>query len=309
MDDLRDTLLPRIAAAADEAALDALRAEALGKQGSVSLKMRELGRMTPEERKVEGPRLNALKDEINAALAARRQVLADEALEVRMAAERIDVTLPARPLARGTVHPLSQVIEEVTALLADQGFALTESDAPDAGPGALPDAHVTGPVLRALASRGGVGRVAATGRVRASGAPHPAHVLYGVATVSAPGLPQLKWLVEKILSAFLERGDLEIRLRAASASHTAPSAAFELRGADGTWTAAVTGGLLHPVHHEAAGLGSGQAIAFALDLDRLAMLKYGIPDAAGLYAADIHWLRHYGFDPLDVPTLAAGLSR
>ena len=126
MDDLRQTYLARIAEAADEDALEAVRLEAVGKKGAVSLKMRELGKMTPEERQVAGPALNALKDEINSALAAKKAALADAALDARLKEEWLDVTLPSRPRRQGSVHPVSQVTEEVTAIFADMGFAVAE---------------------------------------------------------------------------------------------------------------------------------------------------------------------------------------
>lgn len=128
MDDLRDKYLSAIAEAPDEAALESLRVQAVGKKGEVSLKMRELGKMTPEQRQTAGPALNALKDEINSALAAKKAALGDAALEERLRNEWLDVTLPGRPTARrgGTVHPVSQVAEELTAIFADLGFAVAE---------------------------------------------------------------------------------------------------------------------------------------------------------------------------------------
>ena len=105
MDDLRQKYLEAIAGAADETALEDLRVAAVGKKGEVSLKMRELGRMTPEERQVAGPALNALKDEINTALAAKKEALADAALDERLKAEWLDVTLPAWR-ARGRISAL-----------------------------------------------------------------------------------------------------------------------------------------------------------------------------------------------------------
>ena len=122
MDDLRDKYLSAIADAADESALEDLRVQAVGKKGEVSLKMRELGRMTPEERQVAGPALNALKDEINSALAGKKSALEDVALDARLRDEWLDVTLPARQRPQGTIHPVSQVTEEVTAILADMGM-------------------------------------------------------------------------------------------------------------------------------------------------------------------------------------------
>ncbi|MGI9390890.1 MAG: phenylalanine--tRNA ligase subunit alpha, partial [Boseongicola sp.] len=101
MDDLRQKYLGAIADAADEAALEDLRVAAVGKKGEVSLQMRELGKMTPEERQIAGPKLNALKDELNSALAARKSALGDAALDVRLKDEWLDVTLPARSRPKG----------------------------------------------------------------------------------------------------------------------------------------------------------------------------------------------------------------
>ncbi|MHA1528233.1 MAG: tRNA ligase subunit PheS family protein, partial [Alphaproteobacteria bacterium] len=126
LEPVRARNLAQIAAAGDEAAIEALRVAALGKKGEISLMMRELGRMTPAERQQAGPRLNALKDEINAAIAARKAALGDVALAERLEAEWLDVTLAPRPIARGTIHPVSQVMEEVIAIFADIGFAVAE---------------------------------------------------------------------------------------------------------------------------------------------------------------------------------------
>ena len=126
MDDLKAKYLSQIADAADEAALEAIRVAAVGKKGEVALKMRELGKMTPEERQVAGPALNALKDEINSALAAKKSALADAALDERLRTEWLDVTLPSRPTRQGTLHPISQVQEEITAIFAEMGFSVAE---------------------------------------------------------------------------------------------------------------------------------------------------------------------------------------
>ncbi|MFN6953095.1 MAG: phenylalanine--tRNA ligase subunit alpha, partial [Albidovulum sp.] len=106
MDALKDRYLGGIAAAGDEAALEELRVAALGKKGEISLKMRELGQMPPEARQAAGAALNRLKDEIDAALRARKVALADAALDERLKAEWLDVTLPGRPRRQGTVHPV-----------------------------------------------------------------------------------------------------------------------------------------------------------------------------------------------------------
>ena len=129
MEDLKAKYLSQIAEASDEAALEDIRLAAVGKKGEVALKMRELGRMTPEERQVAGPALNALKDEINSALVAKKAGLADAALDARLRSEWLDVTLPTRARRQGTIHPISQVSEEVTAIFAEMGFSVAEGPA------------------------------------------------------------------------------------------------------------------------------------------------------------------------------------
>jgi phenylalanyl-tRNA synthetase alpha chain len=123
---LQSDLLAQISAASDEAALEAVRVAALGKKGSVSELMKSLGGMSPEERKVQGPLLNGLRDAVTEAIAAAKSALGDAALEQRLASETLDVTLPPRPENSGTVHPISQVLEEVTAIFAGLGFAVAE---------------------------------------------------------------------------------------------------------------------------------------------------------------------------------------
>jgi phenylalanyl-tRNA synthetase alpha chain len=125
-EDLERQILGAIAAADSEAALEAVRVSALGKKGSVSELLKTLGAMSPEERKQNGPAFNALRDTVANAIAERKAALADDALNARLAGERIDVTLPPRPEPSGTIHPVSQVMDEITAIFADLGFAIGE---------------------------------------------------------------------------------------------------------------------------------------------------------------------------------------
>src|SRR5476649_1240032 len=117
-----------ITSASDEAALETVRISALGKSGSVSALLKTLGRMSPDERKVQGPAINGLRDRVNAALNARRDGFKGAALDARLATETVDVTLPVReaPAEVGRVHPISQVVDELTAIFADMGFAVAE---------------------------------------------------------------------------------------------------------------------------------------------------------------------------------------
>src|SRR6202022_9073 len=125
---LERTILTDIAAAGDEAALEAVRVAALGKKGSISALLATLGKMSPDERKTQGAAINLAKDKVSHALSARRDILKSVALDTRLAPETIDVTLPLResPAEQGRIHPLSQVFEEVNTIFADMGFAIAE---------------------------------------------------------------------------------------------------------------------------------------------------------------------------------------
>ncbi|MCI0735975.1 MAG: phenylalanine--tRNA ligase subunit alpha, partial [Beijerinckiaceae bacterium] len=128
LDALREEISKQIAAAQDEAALEAVRVAALGKKGSVSALLAGLGGMPPGERKEQGASINALKDEVTEALAARRAVLKEIALEQRLSSEAADVTLPVsrHGIEAGRIHPVSQVMDELTVIFAGMGFAIAE---------------------------------------------------------------------------------------------------------------------------------------------------------------------------------------
>src|SRR6195952_5898571 len=123
----RETLAA-IEGAPDEGALEAARVAALGKKGSISALLATLGKLAPEERKTRGAAINLAKDKVSEALAARRDILKSIALDARLASETVDVTLPLRETAAepGRIHPLSQVMDELTTIFADMGFAIAE---------------------------------------------------------------------------------------------------------------------------------------------------------------------------------------
>src|SRR3979411_2601145 len=125
---LEQQILGDIAVANDEAALEAVRVAGLGKSGSVSALLKTLGAMTPDQRKQQGPLINGLKERVTAALGARRDVLKRAALDARLNTETVDVPLPGResPAEAGRIHPISQVVDELTAIFADMGFAVAE---------------------------------------------------------------------------------------------------------------------------------------------------------------------------------------
>ncbi|MFA5580409.1 MAG: phenylalanine--tRNA ligase subunit alpha [Paracoccaceae bacterium] len=356
MDDLRDKYLGAITGAATEAALEDIRIAAMGKQGEVALKMRELGKMSPEQRQVMGPKLNALKDEITAALAARKAAFEDAALDARFRAEWLDVTLPARPRRVGSIHPVSRVTEEVTAIFADMGFAVAEGpqvegdwfnfDALNIPPehparqehdtfymhradGDNRPPHVlrthTSPVqIRAMQETGAPIRIIAPGRVYRCDYDQTHtpmfHQIEGLAIGRDISMANLKWVLEEFFTAFFGT-TVKTRFRASHFPFTEPSAEVDIQcswqdgmvkvGEGNDWLEVLGSGMVHPNVLRAAGVDPDewQGFAFGIGIDRLAMLKYGIPDLRAFFDSDLRWLRHYGFSALDVPTLHGGLSR
>lgn len=360
MDDLnplRQQWLDRINGATDPSAIEEVRLAALGKKGEISLKMRELGRMSPEERQTIGRALNELRDELDGALRARKLSLEDAALEARLAGEWLDVTLPGRPRPQGTIHPISQVTEEVTAIFADMGFAVAEgpqveSDwynfdalniAPEhparqehdtffmhRAPSDNRPPHVlrthTSPVqIRAMQQHGAPVRVIAPGRVYRMDMDQTHtpmfHQIEGVAIDRDISMAQLKWTLEEFCRAFFEVDQVELRFRASHFPFTEPSAEVDIRcsweggqlkiGEGNSWLEILGSGMMHPNVLRAGGIDPDQwqGFAFGMGIDRIAMLKYGIPDLRAFFESDLRWLRHYGFAAGDVPSVAGGLSR
>nr|WP_179209208.1 phenylalanine--tRNA ligase subunit alpha [Haematobacter genomosp. 1] len=357
MDALRGRYLDGIAGASDESSLEDIRLAALGKKGEISLKMRELGKMTPEERQTTGAALNRLKDEIDAALRARKTALGDAALDARLKAEWLDVTLPARPRRQGTIHPVSQVTEEVTAIFADMGFAVAEgpqveSDwynfdalniapehparqehdtffmARDPGDNRPPNVlrtHTSPVQIRAMQERGAPLRVICPGRVYRMDMDQTHtpmfHQVEGLALGRDINMANLKWVLEEFCRAFFEVDSVELRFRASHFPFTEPSAEVDIRcsweggqlkiGEGDSWLEILGSGMVHPKVLAAGGIDPNewQGFAFGMGIDRIAMLKYGIPDLRAFFESDLRWLRHYGFAALDVPGIVGGLSR
>jgi phenylalanyl-tRNA synthetase alpha chain len=125
-DGLKEKWLGRIAAADKPEALEALRIEALGKKGEITGMMGALSSLAPEQRRAAGQGLNALKDAVGEAIRARKQALEDEALEARLRSEHLDLTLPARPIPDGRLHPISRTIEEIIAIFGEMGLSVAE---------------------------------------------------------------------------------------------------------------------------------------------------------------------------------------
>ncbi len=354
---LQSELLARITAATDEAALEALRVEALGKKGSISELLKTLGSISPEERKVRGPALNGLRDAVADAIAGRKAQLGDAALDARLKSETVDVSLPPRPTAQGSVHPISQVLEEITAIFADMGFAVAEG--PDvefddynftklnippnhparqmqdtfymSGGEVGKEANVlrthTSPVqVRTMLAQKPPIRVISPGRAYRvdSDATHSPmfHQVEALVVDRGIHLGHLKWTIEEFCKAFFEIDAIELRARPSFFPFTEPSLEWDMRcdrsvpgqikfGQGNDWLELGGSGMVNPKVLSGCGIDPAQysGFAFGFGLDRMAMLKYAIPDIRGFFESDIRWLKHYGFAALDIPTLYGGLSK
>ncbi|MGB8313337.1 MAG: phenylalanine--tRNA ligase subunit alpha [Aestuariivirga sp.] len=351
---LEQDILHQVAAASDEAALEAIRVATLGKKGSISEQMKALGAMSPEQRKEAGAALNVLKDKVTEAIAARKAVLQEALLEQRLASEKIDVTLPSRMLPRGTVHPVSQVWEEVVQIFGDLGFAVAEgphieddfhnftalnippehparqehdtfyfNEKPD-GSRMVLRTHTSPVQIRTMLSSKPPIRIIAPGRTFRcdSDMTHTPmfNQIEGLVIDETTHMGHLKWILAEFCKSFFEVDDVKMRFRASHFPFTEPSMEVDINcsweggqvkiGQGSSWLEILGSGMVHPNVIKAGGLDPEkyQGYAFGMGLDRIAMLKYGIPDLRAFFEADLRWLRHYGFKALNVPTLPGGLS-
>jgi len=356
IESLRRDLGAQITSADSEAALDAARVAALGKKGSVSALLASLGGMSPEERKTAGPAINGLKAEIAGLIDTRLAALREKALAARLAAERVDVTLPLRPApaTAGRIHPVSQVIDEITAIFSDMGFAIAEGpdietddynftllNFPEGHPAREmhdtffmqpgPDGRKrvlrthTSPVqIRTMQTQAPPIRVVIPGRTyrNDSDQTHTPmfHQVEGLVIDKSSHIGQLRWVLEEFLKAFFEVDRVVTRFRPSYFPFTEPSMEVDVQcdrrgneiriGEGSDWLEILGCGMVHPNVLRNCGLDPDvyQGFAWGMGLDRLAMLKYGMPDLRAFFDADQRWLDHYGFRPLDLPTLFGGLS-
>src|ERR1700674_3671477 len=353
---LETEILSAIAAAADEAALEAVRVSARGKKGSVSELLATIGRMSPDERRTKGAAINGVKDRVTAAVAARREVLKNAALDARLNSESVDVTLPVRdsPAEIGRIHPVSQVTDEITAIFADMGFSVAEGpdiesedynftklnfpenhparDMHDTfyfppkadGSRMLLRTHTSPVQIRTMLRQKPPIRVIIPGRTYRSDSDQTHtpmfHQVEGLVIDRSSHLGHLKWILAEFCKAFFEVDQVNMRFRPSFFPFTEPSLEVDIQywrdkseirfGEGEDWLEILGCGMVHPNVLRNCGLDPDtyQGFAWGLGIDRLAMLKYGMPDLRAFFEADVRWLSHYGVRPLDVPSLAGGLS-
>ena len=351
---LQAEIIERIGGADSLDALDAIRVDALGKKGSISLAMRELGQLEGDARREAGQALNALKDTVSAAIENRKADLARAALDARLAGEKVDVSLSPRPEAQGRIHPLSRTLEEVTAIFAEMGFTVAEGpdietdfynftalNIPEEHPARqehdtfylTPDAEGRRKVLRTHTSPVQIRtmekieppiRIIAPGRTYRSDhdATHSPmfHQCEGLVIGKDIHMGHLKGCLIEFCRAFFGVDDLPVRFRASYFPFTEPSAEVDIGcsreggglkiGAGDDWLEILGSGMVNPRVLQNCGIDPDeyQGFAFGMGLERMTMLKYGIPDLRPFYDSDLRWMRHYGFLPFDPPSIHLGLG-
>jgi phenylalanyl-tRNA synthetase alpha chain len=364
---LQADLTAQIAQAADLAALEAIRVSALGKTGEISLLLKSLGAMSPDERREQGPKINGLRDAVQSAIAERKAALEAAALEAQLASEAVDLTLPAPPRRRGSVHPTMQVMDEMVAIFAEMGFAVAEgpdieddfhnftglnfppkhparemhdtfffNERPD-GERKLLRTH-TSPIQVRVMQRANSEtdapwfahgqeppiRVIGPGRTYRcdSDRTHTPmfHQMEGLVIDRNIHMGHLKWTLDAFCRRFFETEAVVTRFRPHHFPFTEPSAEMDVQcdrsggsikiGEGSDWLEILGGGMVHPNILRTCGLDPDewQGFAFGMGIDRLGMLKYGMPDLRDVFAADIRWLEHYGFSANAAPNPASGLS-
>jgi phenylalanyl-tRNA synthetase alpha chain len=368
-DDLRNNSLSAVDSCTSSAALEEQRVALLGKKGTLTEALKTLGQADPETRKTLGAELNKIKQEVTEAIDAKKASLANAELSARLVSEKIDVTLPAQPVPQGRIHPVTQVMEEITTIFADLGFSV--ADGPDIEDDEhnfdalnIPASHParqmhdtfylgagvpgngdsdsnhntrnpkpetpfllrthTSPVqIRTMKNGKPPFRFIALGSTYRcdSDITHTPmfHQVEGFVIDKNIHMGHLKGCIIEFLKAFFELDEVPVRFRPSFFPFTEPSAEVDIGctrsrdeikiGAGADWLEVMGCGMVHPNVLKNCGIAPNewQGFAFGMGVERLAMLKYGVPDLRTFFESDARWLKHYGFDPLHIPSLVGGL--
>jgi phenylalanyl-tRNA synthetase alpha chain len=317
-----DSARSEAAAARDSREMETLRVRYLGRQGLITAELKNLGRLSAEERPAAGKRINEAKQAVEALIQARREALDGEAMDARLAGERIDVTLPGRGQAPGGLHPVTRTLERIEDLFAGIGFEVAEGpeieddfhnfealNIPAHHPARamqdtfyFADGHVlrthTSPVqIRVMQARTPPLRIIAPGRVYRcdSDLTHTPmfHQVEGLMVGEDVSFAHLKGVLNDFLQAFFE-SELEVRFRPSYFPFTEPSAEVDIRG-EGGWLEVLGCGMVHPRVLENVGIDSERytGFAFGMGVERLAMLRYRINDLRMFFDNDLRFLTQF----------------
>ena len=319
--------LADVAAAQSPEALEALRVNLLGKSGSITAQLKQLGSLPAQERKAAGEAINRAKETVAAALGERRAVLDAAALDARLAAETVDVTLPGRNGERGGLHPVTRALERITEIFGRLGYELAEGpeieddwhnfealnfpphhparamhDTFYFGDGRLLRTHTSGVQVRYMEDHQPPLRMIAAGKVYRSDSDQTHspmfHQVEGLLVDEKANFADLKGTLAEFVRAFFER-DFEMRFRPSYFPFTEPSAEVDIawQQPDGStrWLEVLGCGMVHPNVLRGLGIDPEKytGFAFGLGVERFAMLRYGVNDLRAFYENDVRFLRQF----------------
>ena len=332
LDSLTRSALADIAAADGLDTLDALRVALLGKSGTITGQLKQLGALAPEQRKLAGEAVNRAKEAVAEALAARKATLEEAALAHRLASERFDVTLPGRGDRPGNLHPVSRTLERISDIFARLGYQLADGPEieddfhnfealnfpphhparamhdtfyfpPDgAGIARLLRTHTSGVQVRFMKENAPPLRMIAAGKVYRSDSDQTHtpmfHQVEGLLVDETSSFADLKGTLAEFVRAFFER-DFEMRFRPSYFPFTEPSAEVDIawQQPDGStrWLEVLGCGMVHPNVLRACGIDPEKytGFAFGLGVERFAMLRYGVNDLRSFFENDGRFLRQF----------------
>ena len=304
--ELEQEALQAVASAADAVALDQVRVHYLGKKGSLTQQLKQLGKLPVEQRPLAGQEINRVKQMLGEAISARGETLQSAALDAQLAGEKIDVTLPGRGQWKGGLHPVTRTMRRIEQLFLPLGFSVEEGpeiedDYHNFGALNIPDHHParamhdtfyfdaqtllrthTSPVqVRVMEQREPPLRVIAPGRVYRcdSDLTHTPmfHQVEGLLVDENASFANLKGLIDEFLRAFFEQEDLAIRFRPSYFPFTEPSAEVDIQcvmcSGDGCRVCSHTGwlevlgcGMVHPNVFEQVGIDNERFTGFAFGM-------------------------------------------
>lgn len=312
-----------ISQASDLSSLDDIRVQLLGKSGLVTARLKTLGQLPADERKAAGQAINQLKRELQAAIDARKVALAASELDAKLANETIDVSLPARGESVGTLHPVTRVIERIESIFKGNGFSIalgpeieddfhnfTALNIPEDHParamhdtfyfddGRLLRTHTSPVQVRELLSAGAPLRVIAPGRVYRcdSDQTHTPmfHQVEGLVVAPNISFANMKAVLHQFVEQFFER-PVELRFRPSFFPFTEPSAEVDVLSESGKWLEILGCGMVHPNVLRNADVDPEvySGYAFGMGVERLAMLRYDVPDLRMFFENDLDFLRQF----------------
>jgi phenylalanyl-tRNA synthetase alpha chain len=345
LDKILDSITTKIEATVSLKDLQQIKVEALGKSSLINQEMQKLGKATQEERKTLGQKINSVKQQIEQLISNKCQELEAKELEERLKIEQVDITQPVRPIKKGSIHPITQCMEELIQVFSKYGFDIKDGpniesdwynftalnideDHParqmhdtfylktKEGANKLLRTHTSPIQIRTMQNGKPPFRFIAPGRTYRSDSDmtHTPmfHQIEGLVIDKDINMGHLKYVIIDFIRTFFEQPNIEVQFRPSFFPFTEPSAEVDIKMNKGDkWLEVLGCGMVHPNVLRNVGVDPEeyQGFAFGLGVERFAMLKYGIKDLRQFFEGDMRWLEHYNFSALDIPTLAGGLTR